>query len=421
MQGIGGAGMRGLALLLAAQGHRIMGTDFDFDKITHDPSLQAYQLVPEHQAEDLLLQADAMIYSDAVPDTHPLRRLAANHNLAQATLFTAIGKFAQIFRTIAVAGTHGKSSTTAFIGHILTSAGLDPTVLVGAEVLAWKHNARVGKGEYFVVEADEYRQHFLSLQPEVLVITTVDFDHPDYFHSLMEVQASYAQLLMQVKPHGIVVTSQRVYEEQTSLPWPHDTLLVPPLHKLLPLTLPGKHMQDNAALALAVAQKLGIDTDVARAALASFPGLSRRFEKIGKIGSLQVISDYGHHPTEIAATIAAAREVYPKGRLLVLVEPHTTQRLSAFFTQFVTTLAAAPIEGLVICPTFCAPGREKESATSSRELYEALRHKRTPIWYAATYRAAVELMKTLAADFDVALAFSAGLLDTHLRQLKDHS
>lgn len=419
--GLGGAGMRALAALLHAQGHTIVGTDTDLEKISLDPAAASYQVAPESTALSLLSRADMLVYTDAAPATHTLRHAAQAQGIPQQMLFAAVGEFSRGFTTIAVTGTHGKSSTTAMLAHILERAGLDPTVQVGASVPGWVlGNARAGTGKYFIVEADEYRRHFLHLHPAHAIITAIDFDHPDYFHSPSDVVAAYHDFLKRVAPTGWVITTEAVKKSHPDLPWPTTTLAVPVPTTKIPLVLPGTHMQHNAALAIALAEKLDVDRSTAQKALAAFPGLSRRFEAVGKIGDMQLISDYGHHPTEIAATLQAAHESNPQEKILAIIEPHTTERVHAFLDAFTTTLKSAPIDGVIIYPTFYVKGRENEgtAVASSQKLFDALKTTRPNVWHVKDDQELKSLLSTLSTQYDTAIAFSAGSLDAVIRSLK---
>lgn len=412
--GIGGSGMRGLAYLLARRGVSIIGTDRDVERLRSELDMAGYRLVDEAAAAAALSQADCLLYSDAVAADHPLRVAAAERGVAEASYPQALGIFARPFQTIAVAGTHGKSSTTAFLGHILIEAGLDPTVLVGARVPTWEGgNARLGASEWFVVEADEYRNHFLTLAPAHVIVTTIDFDHPDFFGSLADVEHTFAQLLSRVAPGGSVVTLADVRRKHAQLPWPASTILVDGEAADLPEPLPGAHMQRNAALAMRMAEGLGVSASAARAALKHFPGLGRRFERLGAVGAMTVISDYGHHPEEIRATLAGARRRYPGKKILALFEPHTESRLARFGEAFAQALAAA--DGVVLCPLFAVAGRDQEPTHASRDLAPRLAALAIPTWVLPAYRALPEQLRDRATQFDVAIAFSAGALDGELR------
>src|SRR3989344_9051790 len=188
--GVGGAGMKGLAYLLRESGETVIGYDNNAD--ASEVSLE--------EAVAALSTVDRLVYTDAAVATHPLREAALKINVPQTPYQEALGEFSQQYTTIAITGTHGKSSTTAFLAHILIEAGFDPSVLVGASMPSLEgKNAQLGKGKYFIVEADEYRKHFLELSPSHIIITTIDFDHPDAFSSLHDVEKAYEEFLTKLQ------------------------------------------------------------------------------------------------------------------------------------------------------------------------------------------------------------------------------
>ena len=418
--GIAGTGMRGLAHLLAQQGSRISGTDAQFDdapELIREEDFNTYRLMKEIDAGVLLAESDLLIYSDAVPETHPLRQQAESKHIPSLPYQEALGEFSRGFKTIAITGTHGKSSTTAFLAHILIAAGLDPAVLVGAPMPGFpgKH-ARFGKGNYFVVEADEYRQHFLALHPTHAIITAIDFDHPDYFASMQEVEEAYESFLQRVKKSGVVITQTDVQSTHPDLTWPKQTRLPSAEHiAQAPAPLPGQHMRRNAALAIAMAEELGVAREKAVAALASFPGLSRRFEVVGTLGDMTLISDYGHHPAEIAATLTAAREKYADKKIAAVFEAHMPERLDAFFDEFIEALSIADL--VLVYPPFVPAGRSVKSADLAAKLLEGFHAANVPAEIIRTPQDLPSALNQIKKDYDVALAFTAGTLDREVRKV----
>ncbi len=413
--GVGGTGMRGLAWLLHEQGKDITGTDSHVpDDLTH-----IYTLAAEEDAQPLLSGADLMVYTDAVASTHPLRQAAQAANLPALSYPAAVGEIANEHAcVIAVAGTHGKSSTTAFLAHILIAAGCNPTVLVGASIFGWPgKNARLGQKEYFLVEADEYRRHFLTLRPTHAIITTIDFDHPDYYTALAEVTAAYGEFLTTLRAAKTLVTTTRLVQSHPVLPWPKKTVQVSSeeIEKAIN-PIPGDHMKHNAALAISLASQLGINKARAKQYLQSFPGLSRRMEIVGQFKNMDVISDYGHHPAAIAATWDALVEQRPNDSIAIIFEAHMEARLKTFFDQFVQSLMSAPV--VVVYPVFAPAGRETASAADlARQLGKALETKGCR---AFVLRSKIELphvLDIMAASCQTAIAFTAGDLDNHLRQI----
>lgn len=396
--GIGGTGMRGLATLLAAQGKTVIGSDQQYEIIREWPDMAAWKIVAERDGGQLLEQADLLIHTDAAEPSHPLLTQAAQRGLAVLPYHVALGELSQAFTTIAVTGTHGKSSTTAFLAHILIEAGKDPSVLVGAPMPTWQGGARVGASDLLVVEADEYREHFLTLEPAHAIIVSVDFDHPDYFRSLEHVQQAYQRFRARVT--GTIITTEELTGD--------DFVNVP-------APLPGTHMLHNAALAVKMAVRLGVSREEAIAALQSFPGMGRRFEKLGTLGAMEVYSDYGHHPREIEATLHAAQDTFASKKILVVFEAHTLERLRVFFEDFREVLSHA--DGAVLVPVFIPAGREHESAEAQQKLQALQAELPQNTWRIDHYAELRDILQKLSPRFDVALAFTAGRLDAELRRI----
>lgn len=413
MIGILGSGMRGLAYLLQTQGQTVVGSDQSVTTNTTSP--EGYTLFPEEKAPQEIKAGDLVIYSDAVPGTHPTRQAAEAAGLIVLSYQEALGQFSQDYTTLAVTGTHGKSSTTAFVAHILTEAGLDPTVLVGASVPAWGgQNARLGKSQYLVVEADEYREHFLTLSPAYIVITSIDFDHPDYFSSLSHVQAAYTRFIARLPDEGRVLALASTVAAAHEVEWRDKLISISDeAAASLPAPLPGEHMQRNALLAVSLAEHLGVDRSQAVASLRTFSGLSRRMEQIGAIGSVPVFSDYGHHPQEISATLTAVRQKYQK--IGVLLEPHMIERLTTYYEGFVQ--AFEPGDVVVICPVFYPKGRAGETSDLPAKFHEALQKRGIISIFLQDFSPLEVTLQQLASSREVIVAFTAGVLDGKLRAL----
>ncbi len=400
--GIGGAGMKGLAYLLRESGENVIG--FDNNEDVSEASLE--------EATAAIPHADRVVYTDAAVATHPLRESAAIANIPQVPYQQALGEFSQGYTTIAITGTHGKSSTTAFLAHICIEAGLDPSVLVGASMPSLKGlHAQLGKSKYFIVEADEYRKHFLELTPAHIVITTIDFDHPDAFTSLEDVERAYEEFIGKMGPDGILVLPE---EEKTSHPamtFPPNTVSVSKDEtEGIQVVLPGIHMRMNAALAIRIAEALGISKELAMNALRSFPGLSRRFELLGTVNGCDIRSDYGHHPAEIAATITGSREIYPNSHIIAVFEAHMPLRLHTFFPEFVNALAHA--DEVVIVPPFVPAGRDSTATEDALQLQSEIVAKGKKATYSENPTDFISHLEGTS----VALLFSAGTLDSVVRK-----
>ncbi|MEK7108823.1 MAG: Mur ligase domain-containing protein [Patescibacteria group bacterium] len=387
MVGIGGIGMSALAQLFAAQGVAVSGSDREESPVTRVLVQKGVSVVVGQAAANVPKDASLVIYSDAVPQDNPERARARELGIPEQSYFQALGEAAKTKRTIAVAGTHGKTTTTAMLGRMLIDARLDPTVVVGSIVTEWGSNFRQGKSDLFVVEACEYRSHFLAFKPEVLVITNVEFDHTDFFKSLAEVQAAFGEARAQAKQ----VVEQKDYSAVT----------VPEL------LVPGEFNKDNARAAKAAAKLIApeVADQVWDNSLASYRGTWRRFEYKGPLpkGAL-LYDDYAHHPTAVALTVAAAREKFPGKKIVLFFHPHLYSRTRDLFNEFAAALAAA--DEAYILPVYAA--REPhDPAVSHEALAAAVMQKGGHAKALPDFAAATARLRELPGD-TVAFTMGAG-------------
>ena len=392
--GIGGSGMSSLATLLAAEGKRISGSDLSAEAVARLASLGIATSVG-HRAEQVG-RAEAVIVSAAIPADNAELLEARRLGLPILTHAEALGELMQTRFGVAVAGTHGKTTTTAMLGYILERAGLDPTVLAGATVLNFGSGARPGRGRHLVVEADEYDRRFLALRPRLALITGIEADHLDYFRDLAEILAAFRTFADRVSADGLLVTCaddpvlagtdlprrRMTYGRASSAEWrltafrPHPgggcevELAGPAGAARTRLQLSGLHNATNATGAVAAASELGVRAADAAEALADFRGTERRFQTVWQAGSIWIVDDYAHHPSEVRATLAAAREVHP-GRLWAVFQPHTTNRVAELREEFGTSFESA--DRLTLLPIYRPPGRERgERAVTAADLASAI-------------------------------------------------
>ncbi len=390
MVGIGGIGMSALAQYYAAQGATVTGSDKEASPTTEMLQAKGITVCIGQKAENIAADTELLVYSDAVPDTNEERKEAAKRGLLQMSYFEALGKAAEGKRVVAVAGTHGKTTTTAMIGKILADAGKDPTVIVGSLVSEWGSNFRAGSSDIFVVEACEYRNHFLTFEPEVLVITTIEWDHTDFFKNLEEVKAAFDEARQQAR----IVVEENQYRAET----------VPPL------LLPGEFNSDNARAAKAAVKALGLniaDETIDRS-LAAFTGTWRRFEHKGTLSQgVELYDDYAHHPTAIEKTIEAARTKFPGKKIIVFFHPHLYSRTRDLWGGFVKALARA--DEVFILPVYAA--REPHDPSVSHEM---LAHAVNGVGGHAksirTFDEAATILRTLKSD---TIAFTMGAGDVY--------
>ena len=357
--GIGGAGMSGLAIIAKALGAEVSGSDRAESSYTERLREHGIEPAIGHDSANVPTGAE-VVYSTAVPAENPERRAAGGRELHRADLLAQI---AALRRSLAITGTHGKTTTAAMIVHALRGAGLDPAYVVGGELCATGTNAEWGTGEWIVVEADESDRSLLKLDPEIAVLTNAELDHHATYGSLAELEETLGEFMERAN-HAVVWNRPRLRALAPSDAVPYDA----PEPELSPggvsfrwrgleveLPVPGAHNAINAAGALEAAALAGADPAEAVAALRDFSGARRRFELLGETpASASVYDDYAHHPTEVAAAIAAARTLAPR-RLIAVFQPHLFSRTAALGREFGRALAAADI--VVVVDVY--PARER--------------------------------------------------------------
>ncbi|HEX5505930.1 MAG TPA: UDP-N-acetylmuramate--L-alanine ligase, partial [Thermomicrobiales bacterium] len=412
--GVGGIGTSALARVLLAWGYRVSGSDAAASELTAALAAEGVAVTIGHRA-GAAQGADLVVYSAAVRDDNlelAAARAAGVPALKRAEL---LGLIAGARTCLAVAGTHGKSTTTAMLAKICADAGRDPTFFVGAIATDFGTNARPGRGDLVVVEADEYDRSFLHLRPRVAVVTTIEHDHPDTYPEFGDVLDAFGEFVARVEPGGAVVLAAddpgcRELLARAAVPdgvavvtfgreAGADWRLAPagdgaetvlrgngaPVATLT-LALPGEHNRRNALAAVATAAQVGIAPEVAAATLATFRGTGRRFEFKGEAAGVAVVDDYAHHPTEVAVNLNAARERFPGRPLWAVFQPHTYSRTKLLLREFAAALAAA--DRVVLLDIYAA--RERDTlGVSAGDLAALLA---TPPLRAATPAAAAALL-----------------------------
>ena len=412
--GVGGIGMSALSRLFLNEGKEVSGSDRSPSDITRALEIEGVQFFDTQVASNIADDIDLVIYTEAMPSDH--EELVRAHTLGITTLnyFDALGMVANEYYLIAVAGSHGKTTTTAMLIDIFEEAGLDPSAIVGSLRSKTKSNYRAGKSNYFIVEACEYKRDFLSLTPDVLIITNIEHEHVDYYKNLGEVQQAFRELAQQVRQGGVVIMNfsgnniAPILEGLTVSILDYGKYFNP----LRMLTMPGVHNQLNAAAAVAAAAFAGISLTHADTALAHFTGTWRRFEYKGDRNGAKIYDDYGHHPTEIKATLAGARELYPDREITIVFQSHTYSRTQTLFTDFVDALSEA--DHVMILPIYAA--REvNESGVSHTKLVQALKEKNIDATAFDTFEETEHALKSALSEKDLVLVMGAGDI-THIAE-----
>ena len=383
-----------------------------------------------------------LIYSGAVPEDNPERLCAFELGITEQSYAQCLGELSTHFTTIAVCGTHGKSTTTAMLGLILEAAGYDPTVIVGSRVPFFTHgNLRVGNSRFLVVEACEYRANFLELHPEMIVVTNIEEDHLDYFRDLDHIHETFQTFVNKLSAKGFVVynaddalastlcaghpvsfgvnagdwrLSDRYVESgcQRAVVSGTDGPI-----GTLELQVPGAFNLMNALAATTAALELGVTFEICASTLLRFRGIWRRFERVGDLNGAPFFSDYGHHPTAIRATIAAARELYPDRRLVLCFQPHQHARTRDLMEGFIKALGEADV--LIVPEIYDVAGRNEAHDVSSREIVEGVHaeHPEKDVRFASDLIVAEEITREIVRAGDVLIVQGAGDVDDLARRL----
>jgi UDP-N-acetylmuramate--alanine ligase len=439
--GIGGAGMSGIAEVLANQGFEVSGSDLSDSAVTRRLAAQGIRIALGHKAENAAA-ADAVVVSTAVRDDNPEVMLARLRHVPVVPRAQMLAELMRIKQGIAIAGTHGKTTTTSLVASCLAEGGLDPTFVIGGRLNSAGANARLGTGEFLVAEADESDASFRYLSPVVSVVTNIDADHMEtYGHDFGRLKQAFVDFLHRLPFYGVAVLCADDPSVREIIPRVAKQIVTYGIDgdanfraedlaaegctmrftcvrsngnvSRLPieLNLPGRHNVLNALAAIAVATEVGVDDAAIIKALADFKGVGRRFQRYGNLaclagGSFTLVDDYGHHPAEMAATLAAARGAFPGRRLLLAFQPHRYTRTRDCFEDFLKVLGG--VDALVLGEVYAA-GEAPIVAADGRALVRALRvaGKVEPI-FVADIAAMPDAILAAARDGDVVITMGAG-------------
>ncbi len=375
--GIGGIGMSALAQLLHEQGNIVAGSDREESPVTSMLAQKGIQVVIGQKAENLPEGLNLLVYSDAVPEDNVERAAATERGIAQLSYFQVLGRISSGKRTVAVAGTHGKTTTTGMLAKILYEAGANASAIIGSIVEDFGSNYVSGTSDYFMVEACEYRDHLLELSPEILVITNLEWDHTDYFPTLAALQATFRKAIERVPANGFIITDPNAANIQPLLEHAVATVIDYTQEPAYGLKLLGTFNQDNARAAAAAARCImpSLPEYTIIDALANFKGTWRRFQYKGAIavegGVVDVYDDYAHHPTAVQETLSALRDKRvaergegKPGRIIAAFHPHLYSRTRDLLDAFSRAFGAS--DEVIIAPIYAA--READDGSVSSEL-----------------------------------------------------
>ena len=430
--GIGGIGLSAIARVLHGWGYPVSGSDQQASAMTEALRAEGISVYIGHKADNVA-GADLVIISSAIPPDNPEIVEARQKGVTVARREQFLGELTAGKTTIAVAGTHGKTTTSAMIAWILHEAGLDPSFIVGGVLQNLGTNAGAGHGPHFVIEADEYDRAFLGLKPDVAVITTLEYDHPDCYPTFVEMRDAFGAFAGRITAQGLLLVcgeeaparelaqsraarGHRTVTYGLGEQWDWHATGVhlgnsagfEVWHRqsrqgMCALQIPGRHNVLNALAALAAAAEVGVGFSTAAAALTRFRGTARRFEIKGQKAGITVIDDYAHHPTEIRATLAAAKIKYPGRSIWAVFQPHTYSRTAALLDDF----AAAFEDADHVLVTSIYAAREKDSlGISGQDMVARSRHP--DVRYVKTMAEAVNTLLTQVHPGDVVFTLGAG-------------
>ena len=448
--GIGGSGMSGIAEVMLSLGYRVQGSDLKANKQTRRLEKQGAKIFIGH-AEDNIRDADAVVVSSAVDETNP--EVAAARKLLMPVVQRAemLAELMRFRYSIAVAGTHGKTTTTSLVASVLAEGGLDPTFVIGGRLKSADANARLGQGDYLVAEADESDASFVHLKPMLAVVTNIDADHMSTYEGDIEkLRAGFVEFLQNLPFYGLAVVcadDPGVREVMGSIGRAVMTYGLDPDSDLyaenvefdagvtrfdvvrgedrpklsITLRLPGVHNVRNALAAIAVAEELQVADDAVVRALDKFEGIDRRFQNLGEIrtkaGEIMLIDDYGHHPTEVAATLAAARTGWPEKRVVLVFQPHRYSRTRDLMDDFAQVLSEADV--LVLLDVYAA-GEVPIAGADGRAIARAVRSRGAvePVFVESLEELA-PVLRDVIADGDLVLTMGAGDIGAYATTLPD--
>lgn len=448
--GIGGSGMSGIAEVMLSLGYQVQGSDIKRNAQVVRLENQGAKIFIGHDAENVS-SADAVVVSSAVDESNPEVAAARESLMPIVPRAEMLGELMRFRYSIAVAGTHGKTTTTSLVASVLAEGGLDPTFVIGGRLKSADANARLGQGEYLVAEADESDASFVHLKPMLSIVTNIDADHmATYDGDLDKLRQGFIDFLHNLPFYGLAImcaddpgieavlgdvgrttltygtsedadvraTDVRFDAEMTSFTVVRSDR-DEPLH--IQLRLPGMHNVRNALAAIAVAGELQVSDHAVIDALEKFEGIDRRFQSYGEIeiddGRVLLVDDYGHHPTELAATIAAARAGWPDRRVVLAFQPHRYSRTRDLLDDFASVLSDADV--LIVLEVFAA-GEDPIAGADGRAIARAVRGRGAvePV-FVETLDELAPVLTGLLADGDLLLTMGAGDIGAHASKLPE--
>ncbi|HEV2593983.1 MAG TPA: UDP-N-acetylmuramate--L-alanine ligase [Sphingomicrobium sp.] len=436
--GIGGIGMSGIAEVMHQLGYKVQGSDAAESYVVEKLKKAGIPVIIGHSPENLG-DAAVVVCSTAIRDSNPEVQAAAERRLPRVRRAEMLAELMRMQKTVAVAGTHGKTTTTSMVATLLDSGGLDPTVINGGIINRYGSNARLGKSDWWVIEADESDGSFLRLDGTIAVVTNIDPEHLEHYGSFDRVKDAFVEFVENVPFYGLAVLCVDHPEVQNIIGRIRDRRIVTYGFSALAdvradnvnaiaggsrfdavilgregerrtiesieVPIPGRHNVQNALAAIAVALEMGISDDAIVAGFERFEGVKRRFTKVGEIDGATVIDDYGHHPTEIRAVLAAAREG-AEGRVIAVMQPHRYTRLQSLMDEFQNAFNDADV--VFVTPVYAA-GEEPIEGVDAHALVDGLRaHGHRMVRAVGSLEELCQALRDLAAAGDMVICLGAG-------------
>ena len=441
--GIGGSGMNGIAQVLLNLGFNVTGSDLRETQTVKNLKEMGAKITIGHKPENVI-GADVVVYSSAVKEDNPEIKKARELGIPTIPRGEMLAELMRFKYGIAIAGSHGKTTTTSMVGYILGKTGFDPTVVIGGKLEAYGSNAKLGRGEFMVTESDESDGSFLRLTPTIVSINNIDLEHLGFYKDLDDIKNAFIEFANKVPFYGAVAVNiddanlqsilDRIEKKVIKFGFSEkadvkakNLELVNGTYRFevedygqIHLSIPGKHNVYNALAAISISLELGVPFCVIKESLENFKNASRRFE-IKHRNDLIVIDDYAHHPTELQATINAAKDMFPDKRLVAVFQPHRYSRLSSLFNEFVDSFEKPDVT--VITELYSA-GEEPVPGIDGETLAQKVRNKyQKEVFYGGTISETEKLLKNIIKKGDVVLVMGAGnitsLSDSITKYLKE--
>jgi len=430
--GIGGSGMNGIAQVLLNQGFIISGSDLKETETVLKLKEMGAKIFIGHNPENVI-DTDLVVYSSAVTPDNPELQKAKELGIPTIPRGEMLAELMRFKYGIAIAGSHGKTTTTSMVGTILGKTGFDPTVVIGGKLEAYGSNAKLGRGEFIVTESDESDGSFLRLTPTIVSINNIDLEHIGFYKDLEDIKNAFIQFANKVPFYGAVAVNIDDENVRSILPKiekkvikfglsdeaqikAENIKLIDGRYKFhikgygdIHLSIPGKHNIYNALAAISISLELGVPFCVIKEALENFKNANRRFDIKYKDENIIVVDDYAHHPTEIKATLSAAKDMYPDKRIIVVFQPHRYSRVASLFEEFAKSF---DIPDIIIFTDIYSAGEKPIEGITGEALAEKIKERKKEVIFVKDIKEAENLVKNIMKNGDLIITLGAGNITT---------